>query len=123
MLNSKGYFIIYNMGNIKRIPKNYNGKLPTGRSIQNLLPKILNQIEKVHIERPDLIMAFWPSLVGDRIALMTKAISFKKGILLVTVHNSSLLNLLVQCEKNRLLHTLKKRFPSVTIHDIMFRIG
>lgn len=111
------------MGNIKRIPKNYNGKFPTGRSIQNLLPKVLHQIEKIHIERPDLVLAFWPSLVGERIAFMTKAISFKKGILLVTVHNSSLLNLLVQCEKNRLLQTLKKRFPSVTIHDIMFRIG
>lgn len=114
---------MHNMGNIKRIPKNYDGKLPTGRSIQKLLPKVLHQIEEIHSERPDLVMAFWPSLVGDRIALMTEVISFKKGILLVAVNNSSLLSLLVQCEKNRLLNTLKKRFPSVIIRDIMFRIG
>jgi len=108
---------------LHRIPKNYDGKRPTGRLIRQLLPHVLHSIGRVYKERPDLVLLAWADLVGEKIAPMTQAISFREGILLVKVKNSTLLSLLVQYEKKRLLKQLRKKFPSTEILDIIFRIG
>lgn len=96
---------------------------PTSKHLRQVLPRVMREINKLHIERPDLILAAWPSLVGDRVASMTSAVSFVEGILTIKVRNSSLLSLLAQHERPRLLRELKKKFPSATIQNIRFRIG
>ncbi|GAB4188698.1 MAG: hypothetical protein Tsb0015_08890 [Simkaniaceae bacterium] len=108
---------------LRRIPRNYEGKLPTGRSLQELLPSLLEQFGELHKERPDLVVQAWPEIIGEKIAPMTQAVSFKKGFLHIRVNNSTLLSLLVNYEKKRLLELLRKKFPSTEIHDIVFRIG
>ena len=54
---------------------------------------------------------------------ISTAVSFVEGILIVRVRNSSLYSLLVQHERNRLLAVLRKKFPAVTIRNIVFRLG
>lgn len=96
---------------------------PTSRLLKTLLPSILRSISRHHQQRPDLILAAWPALIGDRLAPMTKAVSFEDGFLTIKVRNSSLLSLLAQHERSRLLKELRAKFPNVTIRNIRFFIG
>jgi len=101
----------------------YNPTRTTSKHIASLLSTILDKIAQAHIDRPDLVLLFWPQVIGEKLAPMTQAVSFQEGILLVKVKNSTLYSLLVQHEKRRLLKALKAQFPSVQIRDILFRLG
>lgn len=107
----------------KRTPRNYDGVARTTKRLADLLPAWLNQVQGRFQDRPDLLMLAWPEVVGEKLASMTTAVSFIEGILLVRVKNSSLYSLLVQHEKPRLQKELQKRFPSVMIKNIVFRLG
>lgn len=96
---------------------------PTGKKLRELLPKVLSEISKSYQERPDLVLAAWSEVIGEKMAPMTQAVSFCEGILKVLVKNSALYSLLVQHEKGRLLKELRKRFPNSPINNIIFRIG
>lgn len=108
---------------MKRIPKNYDGIEPTGKQLKQLLPSLLKNIGEAYKDRPDLILAAWPKVIGEKLAQMTQAVSFSEGVLVVKVKNSTLYSLLAQHEKARLLNSLREQFPSVIIHNIIFRIG
>ena len=95
----------------------------TSREIKHLLPTFLRAVGKKHQERPDLILAAWPEVLGPRLAPMTRAVSFIEGHLNIKVRNSSLLSLLVQHERKRLLKELRQKFPNATIRNIQFTIG
>jgi hypothetical protein len=95
----------------------------TNKQMKDLLPKVLGKIGAVHRDRPDLILAAWPHLIGEKLAPMTKAVQFESGILVVNVSNSTLYSLLAQHERKRLLTGLRKKFPSVEIKNIHFRMG
>ncbi len=108
---------------VKRTPKNYDGTGLTTHRIAELLPVVLETIGEVYKERPDLIIASWPSIIGPQLASMTQAISFVDGILVVKVKNSTLHSLLSQKDKPRVLSLLKMKFPKMQIKNIFFRIG
>jgi hypothetical protein len=93
------------------------------KPISRLLPKFLKQMQERFQERPDLILATWPQIIGEKHAAMTKAASFENGVLTVKVNNSTLYQLLVTYEKKRLLKSLKEKFCSVEIRDLLFRMG
>jgi hypothetical protein len=95
----------------------------TNKQLKDLLPKVLGSIGAVHRDRPDLILAAWPQLIGEKLAAMTKAVSFENGMLTVKVSNSTLYSLLAQHERGRLLKSLREKFPSVEIKNINFRLG
>lgn len=107
----------------KRTPKNYDGNEPTGKKIGEILPGILSNLTGRFKDQPHLILEAWPQIVGEKVSKLSRAVSFNEGVLEVRVRNSSLLSLLVEHEKNRLLTQLKKRFPKVKILDICFKIG
>ena len=106
-----------------RRPEGYNGTDTTSCDIRNLLPRLLGQIGAMHRERPDLILAAWPQVIGKKLASMTKAVSFDHAVLIVKVSNSTLYSLLAQHEKGRLLKSLREKFPAVVIKNIIFRMG
>lgn len=95
----------------------------TTRNLKQLLPTFLKAVGKRHEQRPDLILAAWPDLIGPRLAPMTRAVSFIDGFLNVKVRSSSLLSLLAQHERKRLLKQLRQMFPNATIRNIQFTIG
>lgn len=100
-----------------------NGPALTSRPIQQLLPKVLSQITQIYQDRGDIILAAWPEIVGQKLAPMTKAISFKEGILTVIVSNSPLYSLLTQIDRARIIKNLRDKFPSTKIKTIHFRMG
>lgn len=106
----------------QRIPKNYQGRKPTGRQIKDLLGSLLNEIQEQVKAQPGDVIEAWPKLVGEKIASMTEALSFQSGVLVVRVHNSALYSLLVTHEKKRLESLLQSSFPTLTISKIQFRI-
>lgn len=106
-----------------RKSKYYDGTEVTTYKVTDLLPKVLVEIQHVYQDRPDLILACWPEVIGPKLAAMTQALSFVDGILVVKVKNSTLYNLLNQYDKPRVLHSLRQKFPSITIKNIVFRIG
>ncbi len=107
----------------RKNPRNYDGTATTTHRIGELLPHILDSLRITHNERPDLVIAAWPEIIGQQLASMTQAISFVDGVLVVKVKNSTLHSLLNQHEKARLLANLRKKFPANTIRTIFFRIG
>jgi hypothetical protein len=110
-------------GEPKRHPRHYDGPFPTTRHIRQLLPRFLDDIGHKFKERPDLVIAAWPEVVGPQLAPMTQALSFTDGILLVRVKNSTLYSLLSQNDKPRLIKNLRDKFPKTVIKTIFFRLG
>jgi hypothetical protein len=106
-----------------RTPKNYDGTETTTHKVSDLLPAVLSQIGEIYQQRPDLILASWPEIIGPKLASMTQAVSFSDGVLVVKVKNSTLYSLLSQNDKPRILNILRQKFPSVQIKTILFRIG
>lgn len=109
--------------NSRRAPKNYDGTALTTFRISELLASVLSEIGEVYQERPDLLLASWPEVIGQQLAPMTQAVSFSDGILLVKVKNSTLHSLLSQHDKPRILSSLRQKFPKIDIKNIQFRIG
>lgn len=107
----------------RRTPKNYDGTALTTHKMNDLLSNILSKIGESYEARPDLILTVWPEVIGQKLALMTQAVSFNEGVLIVKVTNSTLHNLLSQYEKPRILNDLRRRFPRIEIKNIVFRIG
>ncbi len=95
----------------------------SNKKLAGLFPSFLRKLREKGAQRPDLIISFWPQLVGEKLAPLTRAEMFEAGVLTVRVGNSSLLSLLVQYEQMRLLSELKRQFPSARIRQIRFRIG
>lgn len=108
---------------LTRTPKNYDGCEVTSQRLSDVLSHVLKGITDTHQERPDLVLAAWPSIVGEKLAPMTQAVSFFEGVLVVKVKNSTLYSLLCQHEKARLVKALKAKFPKVYIKAIHFRMG
>lgn len=130
MLHSTGYGkmalhkLVRGMGTFyRRTPKRYDGTVPTTHRMGDLLPLILRQIGEVYQDRPDLVLALWPEVIGEKLAPMTQAISFSGGILTVRVRNSTLFSLLKQRDKPKLLQTLRQKLPRADIKNIFFRLG
>lgn len=107
----------------RRTPRNYDGREPTTHHLGSVLPAVLSQISVNFGDRPDLILASWPEIIGPNFASMTQAVAFENGVLIVKVKNSSLYSLLNQSEKPKLLSALRAKFSKVDIKTILFRIG
>lgn len=106
-----------------RRPRGYDGNGVTSRHLRDLMPDVLLKITESFSDRPDLVLAAWPDIIGPHLAPMTQAVSFVEGVLIVKVKNSSLYSLLSGREKMRLIHALKAKFPKIFIKTILFKIG
>lgn len=107
----------------RRTPRNYEGTQVTTHKFSDLLPIVLEKIGEVYQDRPDLILAAWPEIIGHRLVSMAQAVSFEDGVLIVKVKNSTLHSLLSQNDKPRILNSLRSKFPKVPIKNVVFRIG
>ena len=107
----------------KRIPKNYDGPLPTGRMLQQFLPQLIAELSNKIKDQPEQIIAAWIEIVGQRIGRLSFAEKFEEGTLWVRVQNTTLNSLLIEHEKPRLIAAFQKKFPKVQFRDIVFRIG
>ena len=106
-----------------RTPRFYDGVEPTTRRVDELLPGVMRRIGARYQERPDLIFAAWPAVIGEQLAPMTQVVSFEDGILTVKVKNSTLYSLLSRKDKPRILRSLRDKFPRTQIKNIVFRMG
>ncbi len=106
-----------------RTPRYYDGVRSPVREMKHLLGEVLGSIGHLHATRPDLIVAAWQEVIGPKLSPYTEAMSFREGILIVKVKNSTLYSLLSGHEKPRLLKSLQEKFPSVPIKNLIFRIG
>lgn len=111
------------MQKYRRTEKNYDGCRPTSHHLKELASGVLCRIGETHRERPDLILAAWPDIIGSKLAMMTQAVSCIEGVLLVKVRNSTLHSLLSQRDKAKLLASLRQKFPGAAIKNIVFHIG
>ncbi len=109
--------------NTKRTPRNYDGPEVTTHRLTELLPNVLSALAEVYNDRPDLILAAWPEIIGSKLSTMTQAVSFSDHVLTVKVKNSTLYSLLNQHDKLKILRNLQQKFPKANIRNIMFRIG
>lgn len=93
------------------------------RHLKELLPSFLEELGAVYQERGEEILASWPAIVGNQLAPMTEAVSFREGILSVKVKNSTLYSILNGPDKALLLKKLREKFPQSSIRGINFRLS
>ena len=113
----------YSRSSHQRPYKKFNSTAVTSRTLTDILPQVFSKITSSYANKGILVLAAWPKVIGPALEGMTKAESFRDGILYVKVKNSTLYSLLCQFEKNRLLKILQDMFPQVVIKTISFRIG
>ncbi len=107
----------------RRNPKSYDGSALTTHHARDVAPTVLRSITAAMQEKPELVLATWPGLIGAKLAPMAQAVAFADGVLTVRVKNSTLFSLLSQRDKPRLLTALRKQLPGTTIYDIVFRMS
>ncbi len=66
-------------------PKTTMEPEPTTHKMTDLLSDVVVHIRENYKDRPDLVLAAWPEVMGPQLASMTQAISFADGILHVKV--------------------------------------
>lgn len=115
--------MVYSKQGNKRTPRGYDGSKTTTHHVSSLVSLALAGIGESYQERPDLVLAAWPAVVGQQFAGMTHAVSLVDGVLVVKVMNSTLHSVLSLYEKTRILNHLRQRFPKTQINNIIFRIG
>lgn len=108
---------------MKRTARNFNGNECTTHHLGQILPGILQKMEANYGDRPDLVLASWPDIVGRNLSPMAQAKMFSEGILYVEVKNSSLYSLLSQRDRPKLLQALRNKFPQLEIKSIQFRLA
>ncbi len=107
-----------------RTPYAYNGSELTSHALQDILPHIVERLNRAAEQRPQKILDAWHEIVDPRIASMTKAMRFENRILHVLVKNSTVLSLLsVPQDKERILAILRKKFAGVQIDSIQYKSG
>jgi hypothetical protein len=107
----------------RRAAKNYDGTALTTHHVGSLLQEVLQAISSQYQERPDLLLATWPEIIGPKLAGMTQALSFADGVLKVKVSNSTLHSLLSRHDKYRILAAIQQKFPKIKITNIVFKIA
>jgi hypothetical protein len=95
----------------------------TSRLAAEILPGLLNEIEKKKADNPNAIIACWKEIISPELLPMTKAVSFKEGALFVKVKSSTLYSLLCQYEKKKLLKKMQKKFSKEIVRNIIFKLG
>ncbi|MGA8164589.1 MAG: DUF721 domain-containing protein [Waddliaceae bacterium] len=108
---------------LRQTPKGYDGTKVTTHQFRDLLTNVLADMDRALCDRPRLIIDSWPGIIGPTIAPLTKAASFRDGVLVVRVKNSTVYSLLSQNEKPHLLKALRKKFPNVAFRRLVFRLG
>jgi hypothetical protein len=111
------------MKSIERIPKDYDGLDPTGRSIETLLPQVLKTISKNQQQSILTIELAWKEIVGAKISEFTKVYDYQKGVLFIKVKNATLLSILSSQEKPRLMQNLKEKLPNIHFAKLVFQFG
>ena len=95
----------------------------TPRLISEILPGMLEAIEKKKSRKPQAILAYWKEAIGAELFPMTKAVLFQEGVLTVKVKSSTLYSLLCQYEKKKLLKKMQKKFSQEIVREIVFKLG
>ncbi|MBS0634675.1 MAG: DUF721 domain-containing protein [Verrucomicrobia bacterium] len=96
----------------------------TSRKLNDLLPKVMANVEAKFNQKPQILLDAWPQIVGKELAPMTRADRFDEGVLHVKVKNSTLLSLLSNPhDKKRLIELIRKKISGISIRNIEFRIG
>jgi predicted nucleic acid-binding Zn ribbon protein len=103
-----------------RTPKNFDGTFSPGVKIGELLPELLREIGKNREIPREALFQEWQNLIGEKMAPMTRPISFEDGVLTVIVKSSTLYSLLRVHERPRLLRKLQEKFQ---VRDLVFKIG
>lgn len=103
-----------------RTKRNYDGVIPTGKKMSDLLPQVMQEIHQKRGDDRERIFQFWFSLIGEKMAMLTQPISLKNGVLTIKVKSATLYALLCRHEKERLLKTMQEKFP---LHDLSFKVG
>lgn len=95
----------------------------TFKSIQEILPNVLQDIEKSVSNPIETFRENWKLIVGEKVARFSRIEAFEDNKLKVVVLHPALLNLLSYQEKTKILRMLRQKFPDIQIVDILFRIG
>lgn len=107
-----------------RTPYAYNGSKLTSHALQDILPHIVERLNRTAMQKPQKVIEAWQEMVDPRFASMTRAVRFENRVLYVLVKNSTVLSLLsVPQDKERIVALLRQKFQGVQIDYIQYKLG
>ena len=96
---------------------------PTGRTIANVVPQVLKQIN-LDKKQSDLeVLKVWNNLLDPTITAHAQPANLVRGTLFVNVDNSAWLDEIVRYRRRDILTRLQTAFGPDLIQRISFRIG
>lgn len=95
----------------------------TSKKLSDLLENAKKTLFKEVESKEVPIEKIWAMVVGEKIAQMTRVLSFYNGILVVNVQSSTLSGLLSRVEKPKILNKLKKDFAFLKVKSLVFKTG
>ncbi len=104
-----------------RIPKNYDGNQPTGRTIQGLLPSILEELEEKSLSQETQVFEAFSRALNPKMASLIIPVKFEEGALFVKVKTAAVLSVMKQYEEQRILFQIKKALPHVALTRIIYK--
>ncbi len=106
------------------MPKSEDNVKQSTTTLQQLLPRVLDQIQTSFQQKSHQILESWNGIIGAECAPFTKAVRFEEGVLYVQVKNSMVLSLVNGATyKQKILQKLREKFPNIEVRNISFRIG
>jgi predicted nucleic acid-binding Zn ribbon protein len=92
------------------------------KKIGDVLARLITARGYGRIQADGELLAAWQTAVGQQLARFTRPGLVRRGVLDVTVSNSTMVQEL-SFEKQRILTALRVELPNAGIRDIRFRIG
>lgn len=96
------------------------GKKMSFKHVKDILPSVLEGFKKEDFFKVKKVFA---NVVGEKIFKMLKITSFEKGILVVSIENSTLYSLIKRYGKTNILKRMQKKFSKEIIKNIIYKIG
>ncbi len=100
--------------------------MSSGRREPQQLSQVLSELIALRglakVQGGGQLQQAWSDAAGSRFAAATRVLKLNGGVLQVAVGNSPLLSELASFEKDRILQTFQKKYPTMRVTDIKFRL-
>lgn len=103
--------------------KTFVGIKPTTKHIKDLLRKATSHLKIELNDEKELIQKVWKDVIGERFFHYTCVKGYYKNCLYINVSQATLRSVLASYEKQRILASLKRKLPMLTIKNIVFCLG
>jgi hypothetical protein len=92
------------------------------RTLQAVLPHLMDSIASNYENNPMVLEKIWAEILGKNLTGKTRILSYKEGILTVSIINPTLYSVLCM-QKKDLLHKFQQKLSQDSVKELVFKVG